>query len=109
VGSLRFLAVLLTIVHSSAALALAANKAREIPPLPLPDTSQANFMAAPEPQSNARILELADAVLPAAVSTPAPLDNTTMPVGSKPTKGGGKAKMRPGPTKNGRYVPPAVH
>ena len=91
------------------ALTFAANKAREIPPLSLPDTSQANSTAAIEPQPNARILKLADAVLPAAVSTPAPLDNTTMPVGSKPTKGSGKAKMRPGPTKNGWYVPHTVH
>ena len=101
--------MLLTIVYSSAALALAANKAREIPPLPLLDTSQANSTAAIDLQPNARILELADAVLPAVVSTPAPLNNTTMPVGSKPTKGSGKAKMWPGPTKNGWYVPHSVH
>ena len=66
-------------------------------------------MAVIEPQLNARILELADAVLPAAVSMPAPLNNTTMPVGSKTTKGSGKAKMQPGPTKNGWYIPHAVH
>ena len=91
------------------ALAFAADKAQEIPPLPLPDTSQANSTAVIEPQLNARILELADAVLSAAVSTPALLDNTTMPVGSKPTKRSGKAKMQPGPTKNGWYIPHAVH
>jgi len=84
------------------ALALAANKAREIPPLPFPDTSQANSMAAIELQLNAEILELADAILPAA------LDNTTTSV-IKSTKGGGKAKMWPGPTKNRRYVPHSVH
>ena len=96
---------LLILVCCSAGLALAASKARDIPPPPPPfpnSTSRPQASQDSPPIETARpILELADAVLPA-VPKPATPDNTqTAPI-NKTTKGG-KARMRPSPTKNGRY------
>ncbi|KAL4080259.1 hypothetical protein V8B97DRAFT_2020918 [Scleroderma yunnanense] len=56
------------------------------------------------------ILELADTILPAMMSTipTVPEDNPAVLV-SKLTKGSGKAKMHPGPTKNGWYVEDSAH
>ncbi|KAI5992513.1 hypothetical protein EDD15DRAFT_2197084 [Pisolithus albus] len=94
-----------------AALALAASKARDTPTLSLLDTSQEPPLGsgANETQSSTRpILELEHAIVPAATplpSTPGTLDITPTPAPvSKSTKGSGKAKMRPGPTKNGRNL-----
>ena len=91
----------------SAGLALAASKAQDIPPLPppLPDsTSRAQASQDGSAIETATsILKLVDAVLPAVPKTATPDDTQTAPVG-KSTKGGGKVKMRPSPTKNGRYV-----
>ncbi|KAI6036056.1 hypothetical protein PISMIDRAFT_12317 [Pisolithus microcarpus 441] len=94
-----------------AALALAASKARDTPTLSLLDTSQEPPLGsgANETQSSTRpILELEHAIVPAATSLPSipgMLDITTTPAPvSKSTKGNGKAKMRPGPTKNGRNL-----
>ncbi|KAI6005997.1 hypothetical protein EDD15DRAFT_2215265 [Pisolithus albus] len=97
-----------------AALALAASKARDVPTLPLLDTSQeppvpSSSTNSQNTPSNAKpILELEDAVLPAATPTlstvPAIVDNAPVASVIKPAKGGGKAKMRPGPAKNGRNL-----
>ena len=91
----------------SAGLALAASKAQDIPPPPppLPDsTSRAQASQDGSAIETATpILELVDAVLPAVPKTATPDDTQTALVG-KSTKGGGKAKMHPSPTKNGRYV-----
>ncbi|KAL4080509.1 hypothetical protein J3A83DRAFT_4184547 [Scleroderma citrinum] len=87
------------------ALTAAANKAQEILPLPsvnVSQGSQSNFKAATETQLGASpILELADAILLAPISTvPAvPEDNSAASV-SKSAKGSTKAKMCLGPTKN---------
>ena len=93
----------------SAGLALAESKTRDIPPPPpsppFTDSTSARPQASQDSSAieTARpILELADAVLPA-VPKPATLDDTQSAPVSKTTKGG-KAKMRPSPTKNGRYV-----
>lgn len=101
----------LILIQSSAALALAASKARDTPTLSLLDTSQEPPLGsgANETQSSTRpILELEHAIVPAATSLPSipgMLDITTTPAPvSKSTKGNGKAKMRPGPTKNGRNL-----
>ncbi|KAL4066278.1 hypothetical protein V8B97DRAFT_2025549 [Scleroderma yunnanense] len=91
------------------ALTAATNKTQEILPPPSVDVSQgsqSNFKAATETQLGASpILELADAILLAPISTvPAvPEDNSATSV-SKSAKGSTKAKMHLGPTKNGWYV-----
>ncbi|KAL4062028.1 hypothetical protein J3A83DRAFT_4196274 [Scleroderma citrinum] len=88
------------------ALTAATNKTQEILPPPSVDVSQgsqSNFKAATETQLGASpILELADAILLAPISTvPAvPEDNSATSV-SKSAKGSTKAKMHLGPTKNG--------
>ncbi|KAI5993503.1 hypothetical protein EDD15DRAFT_2518825 [Pisolithus albus] len=95
-----------------AALAIAASKARDIPTLPLLDTSQAlppsSASSNNTPSNTKPILDLEDAVLPAATPSattiPAIVDNALVTSVSKSAKGGGKAKMRPGPAKNGRNL-----
>ncbi|KAI6004749.1 hypothetical protein EDD15DRAFT_2359531 [Pisolithus albus] len=95
-----------------AALAIAAGKVRDIPELPPLDTSQglpSGSTCSNNVPSNAKpILELEDAVLPAATPTlstvPTMVDNAPVASVVKPAKGGGKAKMRPGPAKNGRNL-----
>ncbi|KAI6007022.1 hypothetical protein EDD15DRAFT_2190659 [Pisolithus albus] len=95
-----------------AALAIAASKARDIPTLPLLDTSQAlpssSASSNNTPSNTKPILDLEDAVLPAATPSattiPAIVDNAPVTSVSKSAKGGGKAKMRPGPAKNGRNL-----
>jgi len=97
--------LILILVYCSAGLALAASKAQDIPPLPLPDTSQTQASQDSSTIETAKpILELADVVLPAAIPKPTMPDNTQTVLVSKSTKGSGKAKMRPDPTKNGRYI-----
>lgn len=99
-------------MHSSAVLALAASKARDIPPFPAldhPQESPSSSSGAIETPLKIRpTLELEHAVLPAATfvssSMPATVDNSAGVSASKSTKGGGKAKMRPGPAKNGRNL-----
>jgi len=91
-------------VYSSAGLALAASKARDISPPALLDIPQTQASQGNSAIETARpILELADATLPAVPKPTMPDDAQTAPVG-KSTKGSGKAKMHPGPTKNGRCV-----
>ncbi|KAI6004688.1 hypothetical protein EDD15DRAFT_2444064 [Pisolithus albus] len=102
-------------INPLAALALAASKARDIPPLPLLNPSQEwqpSCMGSNETASKVRpILELEDTVLltatspPSAASTPSPpvVDNSMAAPVSKSTKGC-KAKMHPGPAKNGRNL-----
>ncbi|KIK13960.1 hypothetical protein PISMIDRAFT_17617 [Pisolithus microcarpus 441] len=99
-----------------AALALAASKAQDILPPPLLDASQESLpsaMGSNETAFKARpVLELEDAILPTATSTPSVpstpsppvVDNNIAASVNKSTKGSGKAKMRPGPAKNGRHV-----
>ncbi|KAI5990605.1 hypothetical protein EDD15DRAFT_2279342 [Pisolithus albus] len=84
-------------INPLAALALAASKARDIPPLPLLDPSQESQ---PSCMDHA-VLPTATSP-PSATSTPSPpvVDNSMAAPVSKSTKGG-KAKMRPGPAKNG--------
>ncbi|KAI6106488.1 hypothetical protein EDD17DRAFT_1755225 [Pisolithus thermaeus] len=99
-------------VDPLAALTLAASKVQGIPSLSLLDTSQESPLSsgANETQSSTRpILELEHAIVPATTPTlpsiPGMLDITMTPVPvSKSTKGNGKAKMRPGPTKNGHNL-----
>jgi len=69
-----------------------ASKAQDIPPLPLPDTSQTQASQDSSTIEMAKpILKLADIVLPAAIPKPTMPNNTqTVPVG-KSTKGSGKA------------------
>ena len=91
-------------MYCSAGLALAASKAQDIPPPALPNASQAQASQGSSAIEPARpILELADATLPA-VPKPTTPNNTQTALVSKSTKGSGKAKMHPGPTKNRRYV-----
>lgn len=94
-------------INLLAALALAAHKAREIPLLPPRDASeipQSSPSATITTESNTRpVLELINATLPAATTFDT-LDNNMVDSRSKPNKGSGKAKMRPGPTKNGRNL-----
>ncbi|KAI6004767.1 hypothetical protein EDD15DRAFT_2444292 [Pisolithus albus] len=95
-----------------AALATAASKARDIPALPLLDIPQglpSGSASSNNAPSNAKpILELEHAILPAATpplpAIPMMADNAAVASVSKSTKGGGKAKMHPGPAKNGQYV-----
>jgi len=98
---------LLILACCSAGLALVASKARDVSPPPPPLPNSASRVQASQDSSAIEMarptLELADAILPT-VPKPATPDNTQTVLVSKSTKGGGKAKMRPGPTKNGRYV-----
>ncbi|KAI6137697.1 hypothetical protein BKA82DRAFT_4369942 [Pisolithus tinctorius] len=91
-------------INPLAALAAAANKARavELPlALNIPQESQSSYTATTEMQSGAPcILKLSDAVLPA-VTMP---EDTPAMSASKSTKGTGKGRMRPGPTRNGRNL-----
>ncbi|KAI5990939.1 hypothetical protein EDD15DRAFT_2197730 [Pisolithus albus] len=90
-------------INPLAALALATHKVREMPPLPPHDTSQKPSAVIEARSSAGPVVELADAVLPAGtLSTTA--DNSKVDSVSKSSKGSGKAKMRPGPTKNGRNL-----
>ncbi|KAI6011235.1 hypothetical protein BKA83DRAFT_4502797 [Pisolithus microcarpus] len=95
-----------------AALALAASKVRDIPPLPLLDTSQespSGCTSSNDATLNTKpILELQYAVLPAVTPTPsmipAKVDSAPVVSANQSAKGGGKAKMRLGPAKNGRNL-----
>ncbi|KAI5994181.1 hypothetical protein EDD15DRAFT_2435236 [Pisolithus albus] len=94
-----------------AILALAASKARDTPPIPALDhpqeSSSSSSGSIETPLKTTPILELEHAILPAATSIssmPATVNNSVGVPTSKSTKGGGKAKMRPGPTKNGRNL-----
>ena len=96
--------ILILLVYCSAGLALAASKAQDIPPPALPDTSQIQASQGSSAIEPARpILKLADATLPTVPKPTTPNDTQTTLV-SKSTKGSGKAKMHPGPTKNGWYI-----
>ncbi|KAI6119527.1 hypothetical protein EDD16DRAFT_927569 [Pisolithus croceorrhizus] len=92
-----------------AALALAASKARDIPPLDTTQESRSNSIDPDNVTSNAMpVLELESAVLPAATlalsTIPTVVDDTASASVNKSAKGSGKAKMRPGPAKNGRNL-----
>ncbi|KAI6035907.1 hypothetical protein BKA83DRAFT_4119883 [Pisolithus microcarpus] len=90
-------------INPLAALALAAHKVREMPPLPPHDTSQKPAVAIETQSSAGPVVELADAVLPA-TTVSAMANNSKVDSVCKSSKGSGKAKMRPGPTKNGRNL-----
>ncbi|KAI5995916.1 hypothetical protein EDD15DRAFT_2420965 [Pisolithus albus] len=95
-----------------AVLALAASKARGTPPIPALDhpqeSSSSSSGSIETPLKATPNLELEHAILPAAMSVspsmPATVNNSVGASASKSTKGGGKAKMRPGPAKNGRNL-----
>ncbi|KAI6022830.1 hypothetical protein PISMIDRAFT_11123 [Pisolithus microcarpus 441] len=94
-------------INPLAALTLAAHKVQEIP-LPAPHNASEMLQSSPTAttatESNTRlVLESIDVTLPAATIS-VTLDNSTVDSRSKPSNGNGKVKMRPGPTKNGRYV-----
>ncbi|KAI6132168.1 hypothetical protein EDD16DRAFT_1852261 [Pisolithus croceorrhizus] len=94
-----------------AALALAASKARDILRLPLLDATQELPSSSMDPNNVASntmpILELESAILPAATpmlsTMPAVVDDAMLASVNKSAKGS-KAKMRPGPAKNGRNL-----
>ncbi|KAI6017724.1 hypothetical protein PISMIDRAFT_15372 [Pisolithus microcarpus 441] len=94
-------------INPLAALALAAHKAQEIPLPPPHDASemlQSSPTATIATESSTRlVLEPTDVTLPAATIS-VMLDNSMADSRSKPSKGNGKAKMHPGPTKNGWYI-----
>ncbi|KAI6024791.1 hypothetical protein BKA83DRAFT_4124647 [Pisolithus microcarpus] len=94
-------------INPLATLALAAHKAREIPLPPPHDASempQSSPAATIATESSTRpVLEPINVTLPAATIS-VTLDNSTVDSRSKPSKGNGKAKMHPGPTKNGRNL-----
>ncbi|KAI6041824.1 hypothetical protein EDC04DRAFT_2601466 [Pisolithus marmoratus] len=95
----------ITPIDPLAALALAASKARDILPLPLPDTSQelqSSSTSSDKAATNTQpILELEHAVLPAATPMPSTIPAT---VDNAPGSVAGKGRMRPGPAKNGRNL-----
>ncbi|KAI5997086.1 hypothetical protein EDD15DRAFT_2194754 [Pisolithus albus] len=94
-------------INPLAALALAAHKAWEIPLPPPHDASEmpqpSSAVTIATESSTRPVLEPIGVTVPAATIS-VTLDNSTADSRSKPSKGNGKAKMRPGPTKNGRYV-----
>ncbi|KAI6029107.1 hypothetical protein BKA83DRAFT_4122754 [Pisolithus microcarpus] len=94
-------------INPLATLALAAHKAWEIPLPPPHDASempQSSPAATITTESSTRpVLEPTDVTLPAATIS-VMLDNSMADSRSKPSKGNGKAKMCPGPTKNGRNL-----
>ncbi|KAI6018680.1 hypothetical protein BKA83DRAFT_4496163 [Pisolithus microcarpus] len=94
-------------INPLAALALAAHKVWEIPLPPPHDASempQSSPTATIATESSTRpVLEPINVTLPAATIS-ITLDNSTVDSRSKPSKGNGKAKMHPGPTKNGRNL-----
>ncbi|KAI6008483.1 hypothetical protein EDC04DRAFT_2610979 [Pisolithus marmoratus] len=90
----------LTLIHSSAALALAASKALDILPLPPFDPSQESVASSNATASKARPpLELEGAILPPAPSTPLAIppavDNIEAVPTNKSTKGSSKTKDAP--------------
>ncbi|KAI5980856.1 hypothetical protein EDD15DRAFT_2421529 [Pisolithus albus] len=95
-----------------AVLALAASKARGTPPIPALDhpqeSSSSSSGSIETPLKATPNLELEHAILLAAMSVspsmPATVNNSVGASASKSTKGGGKAKMQPGPAKNGRNL-----
>ncbi|KAI5991909.1 hypothetical protein EDD15DRAFT_2197341 [Pisolithus albus] len=94
-------------INPLAALALAAHKAREIalpPPHDASEMPQSSPAVTIATESSTRpVLEPIGVTLPAATISVTP-DSNTADSRSKPSKGNGKAKMHPGPTKNGRNL-----